>query len=382
MKELIDCFNERYTRKKEYICKDLKPVKLLNDDEYSDFRNDAGLINPQEIHYYPLFKVPKIKDNRPASFGYILKTDDKEYKGIMRQRNNNEYGNNSVKIVINEDEVVLDAYGISINVNNCFLTLYIDSPELPKLEYPKNKMDMYRAYNFIYNVNNYISDMRIKNLISNINPLFPENIDEADLYLDNILGYIFKDIELKISAQYMDVEEFIGGNWNNDIPKPSDKGWCINLPLNIYFLPDKVIFEKNGKDEVFNKYSCYSLDERYNIYIYETDDFYVFRSYETEYVLKMIFFDENIDLNNTILKCFKYINLTAKGFYCLNPNKDNYYTILNAIKEGKTIYANNYNILPYWEINKEEKKIYLKSSYLQYLAEASENGILMGQSPQ
>ena len=83
MKELIDYFNENYTKKKEYICKDLKPIKLLNDDEYMDFMNDAGLITPREIHYYPLFKISKIKDNRPVSIGYILKTDDGEYKGGM-----------------------------------------------------------------------------------------------------------------------------------------------------------------------------------------------------------------------------------------------------------------------------------------------------------
>ena len=46
MKELIDYFNEKYTKKKEYICKDLKPIKLLKANEYRDFMNDAGLINP------------------------------------------------------------------------------------------------------------------------------------------------------------------------------------------------------------------------------------------------------------------------------------------------------------------------------------------------
>lgn len=245
MKELIDYFNERYTRKKEYICKDLKPVKLLNDDEYSDFRNDAGLINPQEIHYYPLFKVPKIKDNRPASFGYILKTDDKEYKGIMRQRNNNEYGNNSVKIVINEDEVVLDAYGISINVNNCFLTLYIDSPELPKLEYPKNKMDMYRATSFILTVCSYTDDDYLWRCLVKFKPLPPENIDEANLYSE----------------------------------------------LNRF--PEEI--------------------------------------------------------------------LSRKDSYFLTK-KDNYYTVLDAIKKGKSIYYNR-NIYPNWKINKEEKSICIKNSW-------------------
>lgn len=61
MKELIDYFNEKYTKKKEYICKDLNPIKLLNSDEYDNFRGEAGLIILQKLQYYPLFKVPKIK---------------------------------------------------------------------------------------------------------------------------------------------------------------------------------------------------------------------------------------------------------------------------------------------------------------------------------
>lgn len=182
MKELIDYFNEKYTKKKEYICKDLKPIKLLNYDEYMDFGDDASLIRPQEIYYYPLFKVPKIKNNRPTFIGYILKTDDEEYKGVMEQYKDNGYWNDSVEIVINGDEIVLETYDISINKNNCSLTLYINSPELPKIEYPKNKMDMYRACSFILTVVNYIGDDNLWDYIDKIILPLPKNIDEADLY--------------------------------------------------------------------------------------------------------------------------------------------------------------------------------------------------------
>ena len=251
MKELIDYFNEKYTKKKEYICKDLKPIKLLDNDEYWDFMNDAGLITPQEmIYYYPLFKTPKIKDSRPTSIGYILKTDGGEYKGSMKQVVKNEhkvsaYSNDYVRIVINGDEVALDVNDISINVNNCSLTLYTDSPELPKLEYPKNKMDMYRALNFIEAICYSIYDINLFGLFNaarNDIPL-PNNIDELDLYLENYL-------------------------------------------------------------------SC----DAFNI---------------------------------------------RKNAYFINRNKDNYYTILDAIKKGKTIYINLETPLVNWKINKEEKVIYL-----------------------
>lgn len=248
MKELIDYFNENYTKKKEYICKDLKPIKLLNDNEYMDFMVDAGLITLQEIRYYPLFKMPKIKDNRPIFIGYILKTDNEEYKGNMKQvvRNGhklNAYSNPYVRMAINGDEVALDANNISINVNNCSLTLYIDSPELPKLEYPKNKMDMYRAYNFISTVADYTDDGDLGDYMEDIELPYPNNIDEINLYFDEI--------------------------WNCD---------DFNLRNNAYFI---------------------------------------------------------------------------------NFDKDNYYTILDAIKKGETIYKDLDTPLVNWEINKEEKVIYL-----------------------
>lgn len=245
IKKIIDYYNENYTKKKEYICKDLKPTKMLNEDEYRDFLNDADLMVPIEIHYYPLFKVPKIKDNSLISIGYILKTNDKEYKGIVKQFRENEYRDSLIKIGINGDEVALETYDISINVNNCSLTLYTDSLELPKLEYPKNKMDMYRALNFIETVCYSINDENLYELLDKISYdiFLSNNIDELDLFLGSSL-------------------------------------FCVDFNI-------------------------------------------------------------------------------RKNAYFINPDKDNYYTILDAIKKGKTIYKDLETPLVNWKINKEEKLIYL-----------------------
>lgn len=251
IKKLIDYYNENYTRKKECICKDLRPTRMLDVDEYFNFVNDGNEATPLvEEPYFPLFKTPKIKDNRPVFIGYILKTDGGEYKGNMKQvvRNGhklNVYSNLYVGIAINGDEVALDTKGISINVNNCSLTLYTDSLELPKLEYPKNKMDMYRALNFIETVCYSINDENLYELLDKISYdiFLSNNIDELDLFLGSSL-------------------------------------FCVDFNI-------------------------------------------------------------------------------RKNAYFINPDKDNYYTILDAIKKGKTIYKDLETPLVNWKINKEEKVIYL-----------------------
>lgn len=251
IKKLIDYYNENYTRKKECICKDLRPTRMLDVDEYFNFVNDGNEATPLvEKPYFPLFKTPKIKDNRPVFIGYILKTDGGEYKGNMKQvvRNGhklNVYSNLYVGIAINGDEVALDAKGISINVNNCSLTLYTDSLELPKLEYPKNKMDMYRALIFIETVCYSINDENLYELLDEISYdiFLSNNIDELDLFLGSSL-------------------------------------FCVDFNI-------------------------------------------------------------------------------RKNAYFINPDKDNYYTILDAIKKGKTIYKDLETPLVNWKINKEEKVIYL-----------------------
>lgn len=251
IKKLIDYYNENYTRKKECICKDLRPTRMLDVDEYFNFVNDGNEATPLvEEPYFPLFKTPKIKDNRPVFIGYILKTDGGEYKGNMKQvvRNGhklNVYSNLYVGIAINGDEVALDTKGISINVNNCSLTLYTDSLELPKLEYPKNKMDMYRALNFIETVCYSINDENLYELLDRISYdiFLSNNIDELDLFLGSSL-------------------------------------FCVDFNI-------------------------------------------------------------------------------RKNAYFINPDKDNYYTILDAIKKGKTIYKDLETPLVNWKINKEEKVIYL-----------------------
>lgn len=244
IKKLIDYYNENYTRKKECICKDLRPTRMLDVDEYFNFVNDGNEATPLlEKPYFPLFKTPKIINNISEGIFYILKINNKEYNGVMKNAQENKYIGNSAMIAIKGDELVLNTLDVSLMTEACSLTLYIDSPELPKLEYPKNKMDMYRAYNFISTVADYTDDGDLGDYMEDIELPYPNNIDEINLYFDEI--------------------------WNCD---------DFNLRNNAYFI---------------------------------------------------------------------------------NFDKDNYYTILDAIKKGETIYKDLDTPLVNWEINKEEKVIYL-----------------------
>lgn len=263
IKKLIDYYNENYTKKKEYICKDLKPTRMLSKDEYYKILNDAGLLTPQEVRYYPLFKISKIKNNRPRTISYIFKIDNEEYEGVTGRIQENVYEDDNTRITINGDEVFLASNNVFIDTEARSLTLYIDSLELPKLEYPKNKMDMYRAYNFISTIVNSIEDYSLRGYIEDIKLPYPNNIDEINLYFDEI--------------------------WHCD---------DFNLRENAYFV---------------------------------------------------------------------------------NPNKDNYYTVLDAIKKGKSIYMGSKNILPYWTINKEEKSITLKSLNSGINITLFENGLSQSQ---
>lgn len=243
IKKLIDYYNENYTKKKEYICKDLKPIKLLDVDEYNDFREKAG-IHFSEVTHFPLFKLPKIIEVN--TLNYIFKLNEAEFKGTIHTHDKGIfYKDDYIGIITNKNKCALNLYQQQISTKNvnCSLTLYIDSLELPKLEYPKNKMDMYRAYNFIATVCYSIDDENLYKLLDVIMPdiPIPDNIDEIDLFLED---YQF----------------------------------------------------------------CGILDIRNNAYF-------------------------------------------------INRNKDNYYTILDAIKKGKTIYRNLDTPLVNWSINNEEKWI-------------------------
>jgi hypothetical protein len=197
IKKLIDYYNEEYTKKREYICKDL---------------------NPSIIKKIELEKMLKSEMDIEGESFFYWKTSNINIENLEAVINMFHNGDlvNSVKGVIIKEEIIedkIETYSICdapfIKIEDILimivpyeeigeegvtlqLSIIKNSISLPKLEYPKNKMDMYRGYNFIFTVANYINDIDLLRYIRSFTLPFPENIDEADLYFES--GFLPKDM--------------------------------------------------------------------------------------------------------------------------------------------------------------------------------------------
>lgn len=264
IKKLIDYFNEKYTGKREYICKDLKS-SIIKKIELEKMLKSEIDIEGESFFYWKISNI-----------------NIENLEGVINMFHNSDLID-SAKGVIIKEEIIEDKIEIYIicdapfiKIEDIFmmgipregmeaegatlqLSIIKNSISLPKLEYPKNKMDMYRAYNFILTVADYIDDENLLRYIRDFTLPFPENIDEANLYFES--DFLFQDM----------------------------------------------LFQKNA--------------------------------------------------------------------YFINSDKDNYYTVLDAIKKGKSIYYED-NILPYWTINTEEKRIMLQNLQRGIDIKLSENGLI------
>ena len=241
MKELIDYFNKEYTK----ICKDLKP-SIIKKIELEKMLKSEIDIEGESFFYW---KIGNINiENSEAVINAFHNSDlINSVKGAIIKDGTIE---DKIEIYvicnipfIKIEDILIMIEGIGEEGVTLQLSIIKNSISLPKLEYPKNKMDMYRALNFIetvcvstYDRNLFELFIKAKNDI----PL-PNNIDELDLCLES-------------------------------------------SPF------------------------CFDFNIRNNAYF-------------------------------------------------VNPDKDNYYTILDAIKKGKIIYRRLNNPLVNWSINNEEKWI-------------------------
>lgn len=250
MKELIDYFNEKYTKKKEYICKDLKSSIIKKNRIRKNAKPEIA-IEGESFFYWKInnINIENLEAVINTFYNGSLAVSEKDIiiKGEMNEDKTETYFIFDVLFIKIEDILIMYVPCEEIGEEGTTLQLSIikNSVSLPKLEYPKNKMDMYRAYNFIATVCYSIYDENLYELLDTImyNVPLPDNIDEIDLFLED--------------SRFCDI---------------------LNIRKNAHFI---------------------------------------------------------------------------------NSDKDNYYTILDAIKKGKTIYRDLETPLVNWKINKEEKVIYL-----------------------
>ena len=262
IKKLIDYFNEKYTGKREYICKDLKS-SIIKKIELEKMLKPEIAIEGESFFYWKInnINIENLEAVINTFYNGSLAVSEKDIiiKGEMNEDKTETYFIFDTPFIKIKDILIMCApceemeEGVTLQ-----LSIIKNSISLPKLEYPKNKMDMYRAYNFIDTVANYTDDENLWEYIGNFTIPFPENIDEANLYFES---------------------DFLSQN--------------MFFPKNSYFL----------------------------------------------------------------------------------TKKDNYYTALDAIKKGKTIYIDSKNILPYWTINKEEKRITLQNLHNGISITLFENGL-------
>lgn len=268
IKKLIDYYNEEYTKKREYICKDLNP-SIIKKIELEKMLKSEMDIEGESFFYW---KTSNINiENLEAVINMFHNGDLVDsVKGVIIKEKIIEdkietYSICDTPFIKIEDILIMIVPYEEIGEEGVTLQLSIikNSISLPKLEYPKNKMDMYRAMSFIETVSVSLRDGDLDELLRNVlfPPLLPNNIDEINLALD-ILTF---------------------------------------------------------------------------------DDFFDIR----------------------------------KNAYFINPNKDNYYTVLDAIKKGKTIYRDLDTPLVNWEMNKEEKWIKFNKN----IAIANETGWVNLDSP-
>ena len=250
IKKLIDYFNEKYTGKREYICKDLKP-SIIKKIELEKMLKSEIDFEGESFFYWKIGNINIENSEAVTNIFYngnlVNSVKSIIIKGEMNEYKTELYFISDTPFIKIEDILITYASPEEIEAEGFTLQLSIikNSISLPKLEYPKNKMDMYRAYNFIETVCDSTYDEDLYGLFNEaMNDIpYPNNIDEIDLFLENSL-------------------------------------FCDDLNI-------------------------------------------------------------------------------RKNAYFVNPDKDNYYTILDAIKKGKTIYEDLETPLVNWKINKEEKVIYL-----------------------
>ena len=186
MKELIDYFNEHYTKKTECILKDVEASFMEMDDMRDIIYGNTG-VSPKEIDLIPYWKIDVEYPEEiyieltTHSGGNVLNESMMVYKEIDE--------NGIVYYIYRGAQVLTCKDGFifaEIAADRVILSMYKNYISLPKIEYPKTKKDIYRAFSFISTVSYQLGDEYLRRLVSLGFDKLPEpqSIDEVNMYID------------------------------------------------------------------------------------------------------------------------------------------------------------------------------------------------------
>ena len=187
MKELIDYFNEHYTKKAECILKDAE-ASFMEMDDMRDIIHGGTDVSPKERTLIPYWKIDMEYPEEiyieitAYSDGDVLNISEMAYKEINK--------NGTVHYIDREGGIFACKDGFifaaEIAADRVILSIYKNYISLPKIEYPKTKKDIYRAFSFISTVSYQLYDEYLADLVSSeFDKLpIPQSIDEVNMYID------------------------------------------------------------------------------------------------------------------------------------------------------------------------------------------------------
>lgn len=185
MKELIDYFNEHYTKKKEYILKDAEASFMGIVDMNDIIYGDIGV--PLKRGFMPYWKInveypEEAYIELTAHFGENVSNKSMIVYKEIDENGIVYYTHQGAQVLTCKDGFIFG----KIAADRVILSMYKNYISLPKIEYPKTKKDIYRAVSFILTVSQQLDDEYLTDLVfSELDKLpISQSIDELNMYVD------------------------------------------------------------------------------------------------------------------------------------------------------------------------------------------------------
>lgn len=265
MKYLIDYYNENYTRKKKYYCKDVKAVNFISNEEfYKKGYFKKGGFHESDYINFPIYKLDDTIHNEQflqISFTYEGKDFLFELEKIDKGSTPNNYiyaekdtGNFDLWILGKELIIVIHSIDYPFFEEGVSITLSSLSYGLPKLEYPKNLIEEVRTLKYMKALGSSTADdyllkglsfYYVDNLFQRVKSIdeiyevftFAVQVESHNIYYidkncDNYYTVLDAIKKGRILLDYNDIECY--------------KEWKIDMSKKIIYIYNFGIFDEEG----------------------------------------------------------------------------------------------------------------------------------------